>query len=161
MSRPKGFGMTSSEPSHSHSLDLELLEADASPIFVIKTSPKALDFELLFCNEAFRQGHFRQSLLGPNRAALLFRSWAQALGDFRPQQEFANRVWLAKLAGRDNAWKVVRAKRIISTEQDSLKDNALGRGSDYKATPAAPNPFHKRSKEEIVEELKRDRAEAR
>ena len=112
------------EPSHPPVPNLETLEADPAPTFVIKISSTPLPFELLFCNNAFRNAKipFRQDVLAQDLDALLFRSWAQALGGHRPIFEFANQRWSAVRAGRDGGWKVVRAFEPIPEKQNLPSD---------------------------------------
>jgi len=111
--------MPSAEHARPRILDLDDLESDTAPLFVIKTVETALEFEPLFYNESFRQLHLHGSILAQDKAALLFRSWAQALGDFYPEHEFGGRIWRAESAGRNGGWKVVKAK--ASKERTQLQ----------------------------------------
>ena len=74
------IGMVSnSEHSPATLLDLEILESDPVPTFVIKTGQDALEFAFKFCNEAFRREGFKGRVEEQTRTSLLFRSWTQAL----------------------------------------------------------------------------------
>ncbi|KAF2121178.1 hypothetical protein BDV96DRAFT_594405 [Lophiotrema nucula] len=90
-------------------LDLDILEFDSTPTFVIRISASTVDFDILFCNEAFRKGIFRDVVQAPDRSALLFRSWAQAINRSQETYQLGHIVWSAEIAGRDENWKIVRA----------------------------------------------------
>ncbi|EOA83727.1 uncharacterized protein SETTUDRAFT_155095 [Exserohilum turcica Et28A] len=147
--------MPSADRAHPCLLDLEDLESESSPLFVIKTGAIELEFDLLFCNQTFRSLGLRGSVLAQDRAALLFRSWAQALGDFKPEYEFGNRVWSAECAGRSGAWKVVRAIRSSSPDRDQQilnpKTNAHGGAKIHRT------PVFTRSRSDIMKEAKFDK----
>lgn len=149
------IGMPSADRAHPCLLDLEDLESESSPLFVIKTGAIELEFDLLFCNQTFRSLGLRGSVLAQDRAALLFRSWAQALGDFKPEYEFGNRVWSAECAGRSGAWKVVRAIRSSSPDRDQQilnpKTNAHGGAKIHRT------PVFTRSRSDIMKEAKFDK----
>jgi PAS domain-containing protein len=146
--------MPSAECSSVRLLDLEDLESDTAPLFVIKAAEIALEFEFLFCNEAFRKFRLRNSILAQDRAALLFRSWAQALGDYKPRYAFGGRVWTAELSGRNGGWKVVRATESVA-QQDPPPLEEEENDHDHHST--GRTPFFTRSKAQLMSELKRDR----
>jgi PAS domain-containing protein len=150
--------MPSAERSHVRLLDLENLESDAAPLFVIKTGEIALEFDFVFCNEVFRKLRLRDSILAKERASLLFRCWAQALGEYKPRYEFGGRVWTAEVAGRKGGWKVVRA-----TESDAQQDPAsLEAEADDEDDPLniGRTPVFTKSKAQLINDLKRDRTES-
>lgn len=85
--------VSSTDSSYANPLNLERLEFDPAPCFVVRTGQTTRPFELIFCNEALRVLPARNLILADDKAALLFRSWAQALGDFKPHHEFDGRIW--------------------------------------------------------------------
>ncbi|KAF2684266.1 hypothetical protein K458DRAFT_487227 [Lentithecium fluviatile CBS 122367] len=95
-------------------LDLDRLESDPTPTFVIKVGSTAINFEILYGNEAFRREGLRNVLLAEDRAAILFRSWTQAISRFQSNHDFANRKWKAKVAGANSDWKIIRAVQSIA-----------------------------------------------
>jgi PAS domain-containing protein len=147
--------MPSAERSNTRLLDLEDLDADTAPLFVIKAGDIALDFDFLFCNEVFRKLRLSNPILANDRAALLFRSWAQALGEYKPRYDFGGRVWTAEISGRNGGWKVVRAMESDTQQQDSppLEDNV----DDNDHFSIGQTPVFTRSKAQLISELKRDR----
>jgi hypothetical protein len=104
-------------------LDIEVLESDPAPTFVVKIGSTAIDFELRFCNEAFRRKGFDRDIHGKGREALLFRSWAQACGKFSAHHEFRDWTWIAEVAGETSTWKVVKAKTCATEEQGILQED--------------------------------------
>ncbi len=147
--------MPSAQRSHACILDLEDLESDTAPLFVIKASEIALGFDFLFCNEVFRRLRLRSSILAEDRAALLFRSWAQALGDYKPRYEFGGRIWMAEMAGRNGGWKVVRATEPDMQQQDPPALEEETDENDH--TSIGRTPVFTRSKAQLMSELRRDR----
>ena len=89
------------------------------PTFVVKTAERPLPFEILYCNEAFRNEAFRDTIASSKREALMFRSWTSAIGLFNPYHEFADRKWAATIAGRKQDWKIVRAIETLSSERQT------------------------------------------
>jgi PAS domain-containing protein len=148
--------MPPAEPPRPRLLDLEDLESDHAPLFVIRTGELALEFDFLFCNESFRKLRLRDVILEQEKAALLFRSWAQTLGDSKPQYEFGGRVWHVEVAGRSGGWKVFTATESDTEEQDqqtmddeSREEEGMGNGR---------TPVFTRSRTQLAGDLKRDRA---
>jgi PAS domain-containing protein len=134
---------------------LEDLEFESTPLFVIRTDHIAPDFDFLFCNETFRKLGLRTAILATDKAALLFRSWAQALGEFSPQYDFDGRTWSGKVAGKSGCWKIVRATHSETEEQDQTtieEENDHENGVDIGRTPILT-----RSRTELIGELKRER----
>jgi PAS domain-containing protein len=148
--------MPSAKPRHSR-LDLEGLEFDKAPLFVIRTGESVLKFDLLFCNEAFRKLHLRDQVLAQDKAALLFRAWTQALGEFKPRYDFGGRLWKAEVAESSGGWKIVRSTESNLDEQDQQRlgeeakeDEGMGNGRI---------PVFTRSRAQVMGELwKRDKA---
>ncbi|KAJ4360162.1 uncharacterized protein N0V89_000722 [Didymosphaeria variabile] len=99
-------------------LDLEALESDPLPTFVIKTSDHAIPFELLFRNKAFRLASLQDTILGTTREAILFRSWALAVRLSNPQHVFDDRTWTATVAGAKQNWKIVQAGEMFPSDQN-------------------------------------------
>lgn len=93
-------------------LDLETLDTDPTPTFAIKTGQTALPFEILFCNKALRTLDLRNAILADHKEALLFRTWAQALGDYKCYHNFEGRQWSAVRAGSSHNWKLLRAMEV-------------------------------------------------
>jgi PAS domain-containing protein len=148
--------MPSAECASARLLDLEELESDPAPLFVIRTGEITLGFEFLFCNEAFRKLHLRNSILAQDRAALLFRSWAQALSEYKPRYDFGGLVWTAEISGRNGSWKVVKARELDANQQDSA---SLGKEADDNDDLSMGRiPVFTRSKAQLMSELKRERA---
>jgi hypothetical protein len=97
--------------------DLMLMELDVTPTFVIRVGATVLQFDLLYANRAFREGRFREAILAENREALLFRSWAQALGQLvESQHELAGYIWSAQVGPKNGILKAISATRRISQE---------------------------------------------
>lgn len=113
--------------------DLQILEFDELPAFVIRVSVAALEFELLYSNEAFRKGSFREIILADYREALLFRSWAQALGQpVDSQHACAGRTWAGEMAAKSGAFKIIKATHEVSregTSNERLQDRAERKSS--------------------------------
>jgi hypothetical protein len=93
-------------------LDLDALESDPTPIFLIKFGIHAIGFELLFCNGAFRKERLKDVVLTDDSAAIRFRAWAQAADFFDRNHKFAHRRWSARAAGDNGDWKIVSAVRL-------------------------------------------------
>ena len=94
-------------------IDVDILEADPAPTFIIKIQSTAIAFEILFCNEAFRKRELQELVLADDRSALLFRSWAQATFGFETTHALGGRIWHAEVAGRNGSWKVVKATGFV------------------------------------------------
>jgi PAS domain-containing protein len=148
------------EPTGTPLFDLEILEFDSTPTFVIRVGTTAIDFELLYANKAFRTGGFRDAIQAQDLAALRFRSWAQAMGpqgkDFH--YDFAGTSWFTEIAMKSGALKMIKAMQLISKERNVQEQLELG------ATQEVPNilearrsPINMRSKEEYMEDVSRDR----
>jgi hypothetical protein len=145
------------DPARSARLDLEVLEIDPAPTFVIKVGTTPLAFDLLYANEAFRNGGYREAVLEGNKTALLFRSWAQAVGELtKPLHEFAGRTWTAELSKGGAALKVVKTVGVVLEEQELERFHGVGQRKDANSDPLEPSrsPVHKRSREDFMEESK-------
>jgi PAS domain-containing protein len=151
----EALSMPSAEPGHLRLLDLDDLESNDAPLFIIKTGEMASNFDFLFCNEAFRKLRLRDTVLAQYKAALLFRSWVQALGDFKPRYAFHGRVWQAEIAGRRGGWKLVKAiepdgeERERTMDEQAKEEDGIGTGR---------TPVFMRSRTQLIGELKRDSA---
>ncbi|PSN74729.1 hypothetical protein BS50DRAFT_479382 [Corynespora cassiicola Philippines] len=113
-------------------IDVDILEADPAPTFVIKIQSTAIAFEILFCNEAFRKRGLQELVLADDRSALLFRSWAQATFGFETTHALGGRIWHAEVAGRNGSWKVVKATGFVDAtaqkeEQSERCANSAGK----------------------------------
>ncbi|KAF2029760.1 hypothetical protein EK21DRAFT_100980 [Setomelanomma holmii] len=144
--------MQESGPARSSALDLDLLEIDAAPIFVVKVEASAVPFDFVYANEAFRRTGLRDSVLGASKEALLFRSWAQAWGNHGDlQQQFAGRIWSSSVHGRHSTFKTVRAIAFTSGKEGQNKDHVPSpfpiENSERLAAPQSL--VHKRSREEL------------
>ncbi|EUC36135.1 hypothetical protein COCCADRAFT_34420 [Bipolaris zeicola 26-R-13] len=122
--------MPSADPSHSRLLDLEELESEKTPLFVIKIGEITPEYDIAFCNQPFRALDLRGPILAQGREALLFRSWTLALGDFKPEYYFFSRRWVVEYAGRSGSWKIIRAISSETPEKDqqSLDEKANRNG---------------------------------
>lgn len=109
--------------SRDPSLDLNILEADHVPTFVIKSGVEAIPFEILYGNQSFRTGRFREAICRTELPALRFRAWTQALV-FDKTHEFGGHVWAGEVAGKDGGWKVVKLHNSMLEKQpqDALSD---------------------------------------
>jgi hypothetical protein len=146
---------------HSRTLDLEELESDPAPIFVVRAGPEALHFDFVYVNETFRRDGFRDVVLEQGKAALLFRTWAQAVGACNERQyDFAGRSWTAETAGRNIAFKVLRATEIVPQVSLSQDKHATPRASTETSvkTTTSRTLVYMRSKEELLCEYRRTRA---
>lgn len=148
------------EPTAATPLDLDVLESDPKSTFVLKVGTKILDFDVLYANEAFRNAGYRDKILDSDGTALLFRSWAQALGSFQSRKSFAGVTWCARLVGRGNAFKVIQA--LEAGPEVSCINN---RGLKMQANNDSKNPWasmrspiFKRSREDFMGDRVRDRA---
>ncbi|KAL5113421.1 hypothetical protein ACEQ8H_008689 [Pleosporales sp. CAS-2024a] len=132
---------TTSDPAEDFSLTLETFEFADAPMFSIRIGLIALSFDLLYTNEAFRNGSFRDTILADDREACLFRSWAQALGQpVNSERKFAGCIWTAKLAPGNARLKVFRAtqyrtiecnvEQIAKTESNESLDSVASPDSD-------------------------------
>jgi PAS domain S-box-containing protein len=115
-------------PSRISVLDIDILEEDPVPTFVVKIGAEAIPFEILFCNESFRKGNFKDTILATTRPARLFRFWCEALS-FQKTHDFDGCAWAAEVAGREGNWKVVRA--ADSVPSDHTMDDYCTVGSDF------------------------------
>lgn len=151
-------------------LDLETLESRSAPTFVIKTGisgSKALEFELLFCNQAFRESGLKDVVLAQDKDTLLFRCWTQALGKYTPRFEFAGRSWTAKVAGKSGFWKVIEAaeeeeeEEVVAVLKEEKSENGGGMDSVKSADSHAElgadgqTAIFRRSKDELLDEVRR------
>jgi PAS domain-containing protein len=119
--------LSSHQPSP---LDLDELESDPRPVFLIKIGPKAIQFELVYCNEAFRTAGLRNVVLAEHRDAILFRSWTQAIHHFKVDFDFDNRNWSAEIAGGNKSWKIIRAVRAVSNVHKTEAPDAHTQSED-------------------------------
>ncbi|KAL5383375.1 hypothetical protein DPSP01_006060 [Paraphaeosphaeria sporulosa] len=134
--------MTSAPSPHDRMLDLDALESESQPTFVIKTSDQAIPFELLFCNDAFRRASLQNTILGSFKEATLFRAWALAIRLWEPQHAFANRTWTATKAGAKKNWKIVRAVEKPHSDQNRMTD-ADNPVADIRADKVTPHRSRK------------------
>lgn len=147
---------TDSQSPPTPSLNLDILDEDPSPTFVIRIGQDAIDFSLAFCNEAFHREGLVAKVEEQNRTAILFKSWAQALGDYKPHHDFQGRRWFPQEAGKHRIWKIIRAAGPApedevgedastpdSEEEAVVKSNVTNRGRVYH-----------RSKDEILRDMK-------
>lgn len=145
-----------SDPTQTTSLDLDILEDDPIPTFVIKIGQDALKFAFAFCNEAFRREGLVAQTEEQNRTAILFRSWAQALGDYKPYHDFQGRRWVAQEAGKHQSWKVVRAAETV--QEENVDEAATTPESEKEAVVKSNvtnwGRVYHRSKDEILRDMK-------
>ena len=112
-------------PVQSVLLGLELLESDPTPLFIIRVGRDALAFDILYSNQTFREQGLRDVVLASRPDALLFRSWAQAIGHaVKHHYDFAGTRWTTEVAGTGVPMKVVRATGFLSQEQCSQHGSA-------------------------------------
>ncbi|XPT00456.1 hypothetical protein M3J09_009609 [Ascochyta lentis] len=147
--------MSASGPLQSSSLDLVLLELDPAPTLVIRTGQEILSFEIVFCNAAFRHGKLQARVEEHNRAALLFRSWAQALGDYKPHHDFHEKRWTAQEVGPRLAWKIIRATEVLPKPELQSDASALDGTKEAIVKPDVRNwgRVYRPSKDETVQEM--------
>ncbi|KAF2995051.1 Histidine kinase [Curvularia kusanoi] len=152
--------MPGTSTPQSSALDLEALELDPSPTFVIRIGQSALKFAFVYCNEAFRSQDFNKQVEEQERSALLFRSWAQAVGDYRPYHDFAERRWFAQDAGKDRSWKIVRAAEL-APERKAVPDDVtpdVEKEAVVKAVVGNGSGIYRRSKSEMMQEMEGNKA---
>jgi PAS domain-containing protein len=140
-------------------LDLKILEIYPAPVFVIKVGTAALAFELLYTNESFRNGDYREAILGGNKSALLFRSWAQATGELnKPLHEFAGRTWVAEFSRSGATLKVLRAVGAVTEEQEPRNHHEaeLKKLTALRPLGSRRSTVYTRSKEDFMEQSKRN-----
>jgi hypothetical protein len=158
---PGSIGMQMlAEPTGTPLFDLEILEFDSTPTFVIRVGTTALDFELLYANEAFRTGGFRDAIQAQNLAALRFRSWAQAMGpqgnDF--PYDFAGTLWFTEIAVKSGALKTIKAIQFVSNQETVQEKLELVANQEVSnILEARRSPINMRSKEEYMEDVSRGR----
>lgn len=131
--------MYSPHSPHCRTLDLEALESNSLPTFVIKIADRT-PFEIIFCNAAFRETSLREAILESTKEALLFRSWTTAIGFFNPDQEFADHRWTATVAGSKKNWKIVQAIQALTPasqhESSEIKRSEAPEEDDtFRTTP--------------------------
>lgn len=150
--------MPSANPSRPRLLDLEELESESTPLFVIRIGEITPDFEIIYSNQSFRTLGLHSSILAQGREALLFRSWTQALGDFKPEHDFANRTWCVEYAGRSSGWKIVRAVSSETPERDqqTLHEKTNGHGR----LTADQSSVFTRSKSDLIRQVKHEKPES-
>jgi hypothetical protein len=137
--------------SESHPrLNIEVLESDPAPTFVVKDESTASGVELRFCNQAFRKRKLHDGIHAQGKAALLFRSWIQACGHFKLRYEFLGWVWTADTVGINGTWKIVKAIECTKKEggpvEDCISDSRKQKGVSPYA--ASSNRIYKPSKDE-------------
>jgi hypothetical protein len=123
--------------SRDPSLDLNVLEADPVPTFVVKIGVEAIPFEILYGNHSFRAGGFQEAICTAELPALRFRAWAQALV-FDRTHEVGGHVWSGEVAGKDGGWKVIKLPNSIPEKQ--LQDDLLGPDSKSQSIKGNRNP---------------------
>jgi hypothetical protein len=131
-------------------LDLDDLELDPMPAFVIKVSIVASQFEIIFANEAFRTRDFRNHVLSHERAALTFRTWTQSYAQSRDSRhEFASCTWsgermersglkLIKVVYINASDQVIKADHQPVDEDSSSYQEGPGQSPSYKQYKANP-----------------------
>jgi PAS domain-containing protein len=141
-------------------LDLELLEEDPAPVFIVKSSTSALPFDFLYSNEAFRRDGLRDAVLDASTAALLFRSWAQASSNREQSQHtFSSRIWSFTRHGKHGTLKLVRAIACVLEEKDQQNQDESGRSSEKVEEHVAGHrsAAYTRSKAVLMDEWRRRR----
>lgn len=142
------------------SLDLDILDGDPSPTFVVRIGQDAIDFSLAFCNEAFRREGLAAKVEEQNRAAILFKSWAQALGDYKPHHDFQGWRWLPQEAGKHRMWKVIRAAG--AAPKDEVAEDAWmpdsERAAVVKSNVTNWGHVYHRSKDEMLRDMKANKS---
>jgi PAS domain-containing protein len=123
--------------SRDASLDLNILEPDLVPTFVIKIGVEALPFEILYGNHRFRTGGFREAICTTELSASRFRAWTQALV-FDKSHEFGGHVWVGEVAGKDGGWKVVKLPNSVPENQP--QDDLSGPDSDSQPLKVSRTP---------------------
>lgn len=148
-------------PAKFPSVDLEALETNPKPLFIIRVGTNALAFDLLYANEAFRQRDLREVVLASGKEALLFRSWTQAFGQpVKPTYEFAERTWSAEVVGDRIKMKVVWATGFLSEEKSAQDAYGPRRSLDGVPDPlkSTRSPIYTRSKEDFMKRADNDGA---
>lgn len=136
----------------SRTLHLEELESDPTPLFIIQIGEASLDFDLIFCNKALRKTRLHTAILGQDKDALLFRSWAQAVSDYNERHDFASRVWSAKLSGRNGDLKIVST--ATSEPEKPVRDILM---QDHKeVTETLRGPIYRHPRQTLSQDLGRD-----
>jgi hypothetical protein len=134
-------------------LSIGALEQHPAPKFLIKLSTAALKFDILYANEALRTCELRDVIMGQNKEALLFRSWAQSFGgNDRSRHGFAGWTWSAEVAKDGGALKMISGER---TSDENPAVETRERPSARLATDRSPIPV--RSREESMRGLNLDR----
>jgi PAS domain-containing protein len=101
------------DPSQSPLLDLDVLEIDSVPAFIIKISVATIPFEIMYANEAFRAHGLRDSVSSEEREAFTFRAWAQAVAQSKESRhDFAGCTWSGEVAGKTSALKLIKATQF-------------------------------------------------
>ncbi|KAL5375637.1 hypothetical protein PMIN06_010523 [Paraphaeosphaeria minitans] len=136
--------MTSAPSPHDRMLEVDVLESDPQPTFIIETSHQPISFELLYCNGAFRRASLQNAILGSFKEATLFRAWALAIQLFEPHHIFANRTWTATKAGAKKNWKIVKA-----IETPDLNQNREAEADKPIAGVQEDNFAHHRNRKDV------------
>lgn len=104
--------------------DLEELELDPSPAFIIKVGTSAIEFDLLYTNETFRNSTLREHVLSDTPTAGAFRTWAQAFVQSRDsKRDFAGCTWFGEVTKKGGALKVIKATEMGAKDQGSQHQN--------------------------------------
>lgn len=111
---------------HKQTLDLEALESDPLPTFIVKVSDRA-SFDIVYCNEALRRDPLRDVITASTREAIIFRSWTTAVRFYNQHHEFSNRKWTATVAGKKEGWKIIQAVEILIPKQTAThsRENSI------------------------------------
>jgi PAS domain-containing protein len=121
------------ESTSSSTFDMEILEYDEAPIFVVETSTGALPFDILYSNRAFRNGGMGNTFRAEDQGAIRFRAWAQALGQpVDSRHDFADYTWSVRAASKSGALKVIAG--TLATPLERILENLNGDHRDPEAT---------------------------
>jgi hypothetical protein len=124
------------ENTSSCTFDLETLEYDEAPVFILEVGTTALQFDILYANKVFRNERIKHMVQSDNREPIRFRAWVQALGQpDDSRHEFAGYVWSSNVATKSGgSLKAVRG----TPGQGSPRVQ----GHDQEATPEEANENH-------------------
>jgi hypothetical protein len=137
------------DPRFGGPLNLDKLDSESLPNFVIKISTGEVPFRIRFSNSAFCDNKLcNRILLENDRSATLFRGWAQAIDQFDDFYTFGGITWRAEVVRN---WKVIRAVEFLG--EPSLEHSGgpfLNKRQDFSETTDNDNGFHARTVSSIA-----------
>jgi hypothetical protein len=129
------------ENTSSCTFDIETLEYDEAPVFILEVGTAALQFDILYANKVFRNEKIKDTVQVDRQEAIRFRAWVQALGQpDDSRHEFAGYVWSSNVAKKSG--EVLKAVRG-TPDQGSPKVQSHDQGATAEEGNENHGPIHK------------------